>query len=87
MFIVVLRSFFLIIILSWLYCTKLELLRTTKIANDDRQKRSDLCGSTRQTLSQFWCLQVSRTTVLNYIKLANILILRLYNCEKVGWAI
>ena len=41
---------------------------------------TSLCS--RRTLSQFWSFKIRRTTFLNYIKFADLLILRLWNCEK-----
>ena len=38
---------------------------------------------TRRTLSQYWNFKISRTTFLNYMKPADLLILRLWNCESV----
>ena len=37
----------------------------------------------RRTLSQFWSFKIRRTTFLNYLKFANLLITRLSNCERV----
>ena len=37
----------------------------------------------RQTLSQFWSFKIRRTTFLNYINYADLLIFRLLNCERV----
>ena len=42
---------------------------------------------TRRTLSQICSLEIRRTTFLNYIKLADLLILWLWNCEKAGRAV
>ena len=40
---------------------------------------------TRPTLSQFLNFIVRGATLLNLIKLADLLIARLTNCEKAGW--
>ena len=37
----------------------------------------------RRNFSQFWSFKIRRTTFLNYIRLANLLIVRLWNFEKV----
>ena len=44
------------------------------------RKRSP--AGTRLTLAQFWSFKIRRTT-LSYIKFADLLIFRLYNCERV----
>ena len=39
--------------------------------------------SSRRTLAQFWSIIARRKTFLNYIKFADHLIVRLWNCERV----
>ena len=46
-----------------------------------------ICSSlqlTRPSISQFWSLKIYRLTFLNYVKFANLPILRLQNCEMFG---
>ena len=40
----------------------------------------------RPTLSQLWSFKISHTTLLNYTKWSDLLILRLCNCERAGRA-
>lgn len=42
------------------------------------------CVCTRPTFSQLWSLKIPRTTLINYVNFAILLILRHVNCERAG---